>query len=315
MEDIEKVDDLARNWLFDPTVGKIVTVLVGFILIAVLIRLLHRLLVNRYIRDTGLRYHARKVVSFFGYLVAILFAAAVFSAQFSRVTVAFGIAGAGIAFALQEVIMSIAGWVAIVFGDFYKTGDRIQLGGVKGDVIDIGVFRTMVMECGGWVNGDLYNGRMVRLANSYVFKEPVFNYSDDFPFLWDEIVVPVRFGSDPGLAREIIQQVADEVVGEYVKFARQAWKKVVGKYRIEDARVEPMISMVFDENWMTFTLRYVVDYKARRITKDHLFSRIGEAFEQTGGKVVVASSSMDINLTDAPGLDVRFSPTDSGMNG
>ena len=128
-------------------------------------------------------------------------------------------------------------------------------------------------------------------------------------------MVPVRFGRDPGRAWEIIQQVADEVVGEYVKFARQAWKKVVGKYRIEDALVEPTISMVFDENWMTFTLRYVVDYKARRMTKDRLFSRIWEAVEQTGGKVMVASSSMDINLMDAPGLDVRFSPTDSGMNG
>jgi small-conductance mechanosensitive channel len=66
---------------------------------------------------------------------------------------------------------------------FYNTGDRVQLGGIKGDVMDIGVLRTTIMETGQWVDGDLYNGRIVLIANSYVFKEPVFNYSGDFPFM------------------------------------------------------------------------------------------------------------------------------------
>ena len=63
------------------------------------------------------------------------------------------------------------------------------------------MLRTTLMELGQWVNGDLYNGRIVRIANSFVFKEPVFNYSADFPFLWDEITLPVRYGSDWKLAR------------------------------------------------------------------------------------------------------------------
>src|SRR5690606_5854844 len=119
-------------------------------------------------------------------------------------TVALGVAGAGIAFALQEVITSVAGWMATIFGNFYKTGDRVQLGGIKGDVIDIGVLRTTIMETGEWVNGDLYNGRIVLVANSFVFKEPVFNYSGDFSFLWDEIVISVQYGSDIALAKKIM---------------------------------------------------------------------------------------------------------------
>ncbi|MBN1798381.1 MAG: mechanosensitive ion channel family protein [Spirochaetales bacterium] len=77
---------------------------------------------------------------------------------------------------------------AIIFSD--------QLGGIKGDVIDISILRTTLMEIGNWVDGDLYNGRVVRIANSFVFKEPVFNYSGDFPFLWDELTLPIRYGSD-----------------------------------------------------------------------------------------------------------------------
>jgi small-conductance mechanosensitive channel len=104
--------------------------------------------------------------------------------------VAIGVAGAGIAFALQEVIGSVAGWIAISFGGFYRPGDRVQVGGIKGDVIDIGILRTTLMELGEWVNSDLYSGRIVRVANSFVFKQPVFNYSGDFPFLWDELRLP-----------------------------------------------------------------------------------------------------------------------------
>jgi small-conductance mechanosensitive channel len=120
----------------------------------------------------------------------------IFSASLGKMAVVFGVAGAGIAFALQEVIASLAGWVAISFGNIYNTGDRVQLGGIKGDVIDIGMLRTTMMEIGQWVNADLYNGRIVKIANSFVFKEPVFNYSGDFPFFWDEITVPIKYGCD-----------------------------------------------------------------------------------------------------------------------
>ena len=128
----------------------------------------------------------------------------VYSDKLGGLTVAFGVAGAGIAFALQEVIASFAGWLAIMFGSFYKTGDRVQLGGIKGDVMDIGVLRTTIMEVGQWVDGDLYNGRIVLVANSFVFKEPVYNYSGDFPFLWDEIKIPIQYGSNYEKTNEIL---------------------------------------------------------------------------------------------------------------
>jgi hypothetical protein len=207
-----------------------------------------------------------------------------------------GILGAGIAFALQEVVSSIAGWFAISFSNFFKTGDRIQLGGIKGDVIDIGILRTTIMEVGGWVNGDLYNGRVVRIANNFVFKEPVLNYSGDFPFLWDEITLPIRFGSDYDLARQLITEVVKETVSEYTEVAKKSWDELVKKYLIENAKVEPLISITVDENWVTFTIRYVVDYKSRRTTKDRLFARLLEEIEKNKDKISVASSSLDINV-------------------
>jgi small-conductance mechanosensitive channel len=282
-----------NSWLSDPTLERIATSAVSVAAIVLLVRLLQRALASR-IEDTDARYRARKAVGLAGYVAAFLAIAVIFSARLGGMTVALGVAGAGIAFALQEVIGSFAGWLALSFSSFYRAGDRVQLGGIKGDVIDIGVLRTTLMELGQWVDGDLYNGRIVRVANSFVFKEPVFNYSADFPFLWDEIQVPVRHGSDPGLARRVIEQAAQEVVGDYVATASAAWRDMVRKYVIEDASVRPTVYLMVTDSWLAFTLRYVVDYRRRRSTKDALFSRILELIDDTQGRVRFASTTMEV---------------------
>jgi small-conductance mechanosensitive channel len=297
------IDDVLGRWLLDPTVGRLVAVAVGSLLIAAGVRVVHRSF-GRYVSDPAVRYRLRKAVLLAGYLTAILFATSVFSDYLGRFTVAFGVAGAGIAFALQEVIASVAGWLAISFGGFFGPGDRIQLGGIRGDVIDVGILRTTLMECGQWISGDNYNGRIVRVANSFVFKEPVFNYSADFPFLWDEIMVPIKYGSDYHLARELILKVAEEVVGNYAHEAATAWQHVVRKYLIEDASVKPVVLMTANQNWIEFTLRYVVDYKLRRTIKDQLFTRILEEVDRTGDRVGIAAATLNIEKL-AP-LEIRL---------
>lgn len=173
-------------------------------------------------------------------------------------------------------------------------------------MIDIGVLRTTLMECGQWVDGDLNNGRIVRVANSFVFKEPVVNYSADFPFLWDEIKAPVRFGSDRALAREILVRAANELTSDMVREAKTTWAAMVRKYRIEEARVEPLVTLIANDNWIEFTVRYVVDFRRRRALKDYLFSRILDDIDATNGKVALASATFE--LVGAPPVQVRIDP-------
>lgn len=243
-------------------------------------------------------------MTFAGYLVGIILVATIFSDKLGGLTVAFGVAGAGIAFALQEVIASVAGWLAVSLGGFYKIGDRLQLGGIKGDVIDISMLRTTLMELGQWVNGDQYNGRVVRVANSFIFKEPVFNYSGDFPFLWDEIKIPVKYGSDLRLARSILNEIASAELRAYADSAKHAWQGLVKNFMIEDASVDPTVTIVANDNWVEFSLRYVVDYKQRRSTKDVLYSRILESFSTTDGRVSVASAT--VHIVEVPPVNVRI---------
>ena len=289
--------------LASPTVRKLLIAVVGLVVVFVVRRLVSRGL-SRRIADKTTRYRTRKLVSFSSYLLAVIVISTVFASELGGMSVALGVAGAGIAFALQEVIASVAGWMGISFAGFYKVGDRVMLGGIKGDVIDIGVLRTTLFEIGDWVRGDLYNGRVVRLANSFVFKEPVFNYSAEFPFLWDELTVPVRHGSDRALARRILDEVAHEVTGAYAREIEATWQGLTRDFVIEPARVEPMVTMTFDENWMSFTVRYVVEHRQRRTIKDALFERIYARIEASEGRVGIASAAQEITLMRPSRVDV-----------
>jgi small-conductance mechanosensitive channel len=292
-----------QKLLDDPTIIKLIQVTIGIIIVAIIFRILAQVL-PRQVQDIDLRYRIRKAITFVGYTIMALLVVLIFSDSLGKLTVIFGVIGAGVAFALQEVIASFAGWAAISLGQFYNPGDRVLLGGIMGDVIDISILRTTLMECGSWVKADLYNGRIVRIANSFVFKTPVFNYSADFPFVWDEITVPVKYGSDRTLTREILQQVANEVVGEYMSQAQTQWHHMVHKYLIEDARIEPAVTLSANDNWLEFTLRYVVDYKQRRGKKDIIFSRILDEFDKTNGQINIASTT--IHIVETPQFNVKL---------
>jgi len=299
------MEDQIKQILFNPTVGKISTVFIGIAIIWLLMKAIQKNLFSK-LKDNDNRYRAKKIGSFIGYVLTIILITIVYSDKLGGLTVAFGVAGAGIAFALQEVIASFAGWLAIMFGEFYKTGDRVQLGGIKGDVMDIGVLRTTIMETGQWVDGDLYNGRIVLVANSFVFKEPVFNYSGDFPFLWDEIKIPIQYGSNYDKAKAILLEIGEDITGVLTQHSKEKWNELQNKYRLENAQTEPMVSLVANDNWVEFTLRYVVDFKKRRSTKNELFTRILKAIEATNGEIKFASATFQ--LVEVPKIKVEIEP-------
>lgn len=260
--------------------------------------------INRNIEDNASRYRARKVTRLFSYVLIALVAIVSFTGKVQYFSITIGIFSAGLAFALQEVILSTAGWISIFASKIYKPGDRVEINGIKGDVIDIGITKTTLMEIGDWVTSDNYNGRIVQISNSFVFKVGVYNYSTDFPFVWDEITLPIKYGSDLELATKIIQQRAENQLAGYAKFAEEHWKKMVKKYMIENAHVSPTISLKLTDNWVEFKLRYVVDYKKRTITKTTLFTEMQKAIEATNGKVNLASATFE--LVGIPEVDVQF---------
>lgn len=292
-----------QQWLADhPVSTAVIKYLVWVVLVFLLIKWV-RQLVKKNLPDNSLKYKAQKAIEVIGYFLIILITISYFTGNINDFGLAIGLLTAGITITLQELILSIAGSFYIFFVRVYKPGDRIELNGIKGDVIDIDSIYTTMMEIGEWVSSDNYSGRIVKISNAFVFKGPVYNYSLDFPFVWDEFDLPIRYGSDMELAKQIVISVAQEKLSEYVKDSIAGWKDVVNKYYIEDAQVDPTLAITMTDNWIQFNLRYIVDYKKRRMTKHLLNEEIGKRILETGGKVTLASSTFEI--VRIPTLDVN----------
>ncbi|MGP1993160.1 mechanosensitive ion channel family protein [Zobellia laminariae] len=295
--------DALLNFLNDPLAAKVLKLLLWIIFIVFSIGFLRKLLKKR-ISDVTIRYKAQKGVELVGYFLIFLLILISFTVKsIADYTIIIGLFTAGITFTLQELILSITGSFYIFFVRVYKPGDRIEINGIKGDVIDIDSIYTTLMELGEWVSSDNYSGRIVKISNSFVFKGPIKNYSMDFPFLWDELNIMVTYESDIALAKKIILDDATELLSEYTKNSLTKWKEMVAHYYIEDATLEPTVALKITDNWIEINLRYITDYKRRRITKNQLFERIQQSIVASNGKVVLASTTLQ--LLKIPDVNVQ----------
>jgi len=277
----------------NPTVYSIIKYIIWVIFIVFFIQFLRKL-IRKKLPENATRYKAQKTVEMAGYFLIIILSISYFTGNIRDFTLAIGLISAGIAVTLQELILSIAGSIYILIVKLYSPGDRIEMNGIKGDVIDIDSMYTTMMEIGMWVHSDNYTGRIVKITNAYVFKGPIYNYTQDFPFLWDEINLPIRYGSDLELAKDLVMKVATDKLQQYTDTSTQVWKEVVQKYYVEDAQLAPTVAVLLTDNWINLNLRYIVDHKLRRRTKHQLNEAIYEAILNSKGKVNLASATIEL---------------------
>ena len=270
--------------------AKLVFAVLGVLVIHAAFRLLEQKLPAHF-RELDARYRVRKFVVFAGYIVGIVFITVLFADRLGRVSFALGVAGAGLVVSLQDVITSFAGWVAIGWLNLYQVGDRIQIGETRGDVIDISFLRTELVETGNWVSNDLYNGRVARIPNSAALKGAIFNYSQGFRFVWDEIKVPLTADSNHALAKQMLLRIANEAVAGYLAEADNCWREITYNFRIANISLAPTATLIVNGGSLEFTLSYIVDYTNRTAMQDRLFSKIVEEIKNSKGELAWASSS------------------------
>ena len=290
---MDNAPQVFSEWLHSQTFERAIAIAIGVVVILVINHFVRKALTES-IKDNSRKYRTRKAVNMIAYLLVVCVVLFVYSDKLGNIGVALGVAGAGVAFALQEVIVSLAGWLNIMIAGTVSVGQRVKIADVTGDIIDIGILSTTIMETGDWVRGDLYNGRIVTLSNSFIFKEKVHNYSAEYPFLWDEIQVPIRTESDYTQAKATFVKVLEEVCGDYADQSKQKWASMANRFRIEEAQVEPMVTLEINENWILFTLRYIVDFKKRRSTKDEIFSRVLEELNKPEAQFQLATSTLEV---------------------
>jgi small-conductance mechanosensitive channel len=222
-----------------------------------------------------------------------------------------GLLVAGAAVASQKAILSFAGYFVVVFGKVYDIGDRIQLGDVRGDVLDIGLFKTTVMEMGvppsllpnpnNWITSRQYTGRVVTFTNSAVFDQATFNYSRMFGFLWEEMRLPLHFDEDLERAAAIALVAAREATDDAMVDARLQLDRVRQQYPLQPADLEPQTYLRITDNWVELSVRFLVRAWGVRATKDAITRDILVRFRAEG--ISIASATFE--LVKAPELAIR----------
>ncbi len=210
----------------------------------------------------------------------------------------FGLIGAGLAIALREPLLSIAGRVAIFAGRIYDAGDRVQIGTSSGDVIDIGFFYTRIMEIGNWIGGDQYTGRILQFPNAQIFGAGVFNYTRDFKYIWDEVPLNITYESNLQAATEIMLEAGNRYTKEFLEGAQQQLHRMQQYFLVPDLELKPQVYIKVTTNWVGLTMRYVVDPKKRRSAATFLYRAI---FEQILSRedINIGTDTMEITYKKA----------------
>ncbi len=288
------MDTLIQVWA-NTTARKILLSLIFVLLGVGLKRLLLRLIRVDRAENKASLFTVRKFV---GYTVDFLVLAVVFLiwAQpiIADISVTLGILGAGLAFALQELIGALAGWLTIVTTQPFNIGDRIEINGVQGDVVDITPLFTRLLEIRHWLNYDHPTGRLVSVSNAAVFQNPVFNYSQRFNFIWDQIVIPITYDSDWQAAIQILL-AAVRKHPDYTSLlpkARAALRKARQDFAIRELTLEPQVFVKLTDNWVELTLLYPVEATARPWMHSDLSKTILQNLQEAG--ITVASETIDI---------------------
>ncbi len=251
-------------------------------------------IVNRTIKDLRRRHILRKTIVYTA-LVFFLLSAGRMVLHRLNISLVLGITSAGVALALQEAVLCVAGWLFILIKKPFDLGDRIEINGIKGDVIDIRTFQTTLLEVGNWVQGEQSTGRIVHIPNSYVFKHHCYNYTRGFEFIWNELSVIVTFDSDWNKAKEILLELGNRWAQDRESIVAEKVRRMADNYMIHFNKFTPIVYTSIVDSGVKLTLRYMIETKQRRSTSSKIFEEFLNRIE-TEPKINLAYTTYTVHL-------------------
>lgn len=241
-------------------------------------RVLNALIINR-TDDSQTRYLATKLTNYFlGFLVLVIIGS--IWLRGTGLLAYVGILSAGLAIALQDLVVNFAAWLFILFRRPFSLGNRIEIGQHMGDVIDIRMFMFSLMEVGVWTGGDQSTGRVIHIPNGWIFKQSITNYNEAFNYIWNELALTITFESNWEKAKEILTYIVNEQSEETMHNFHQELKNASRKYMIFFRHIYPSVWTHVTEYGVTFYLRYICEPTKRRETDSHLWEMVLSAFSE-----------------------------------
>lgn len=188
----------------------------------------------------------------------------------------FGLLGAGLTFALRDLIAGFFGWFVLMGPNGIRVGDWVEIKGVGGEVAEIGLFRTIILETGNWSDSGHPTGRRVAFVNSFATQGHYFNFSTAGQWMWDELNVLIPTGQDPYPILQGVQHLVDEETKANAEVAEKEWRKATSRYRVRAFSTTPGIQVVPTALGIEIRARYITRAFQRHETRRDLYKAVVE---------------------------------------
>jgi small-conductance mechanosensitive channel len=293
---------------FNPITGQKLLLTVALILIVVVVRAVGQRLIGRVTasgdRANRMNFWARQGLSLLVALISLIGLVSIWFDNPANLTTAVGLVTAGLAFALQKVVTSVAAYFILLRGTNFTVGDRITMGGVRGDVVALGFFQTTIMEMGQppavqgadpavWVQSRQFTGRVVTVANSKIFDEPIYNYTRDFPFIWEEMRLPIAYRDDRAKVEAILLEAATAHAVKPSELDPGMLHHVEARFGVTAADFEPKVYWRITDNWVELTVRFITPDRGVRNIKDAMAREVLARLDAAG--IAIASATFEIS--------------------
>ena len=285
--------------------------IVGILLLRALIVGVAHMITGRH-RNERVMFWTRQGASITAALLGVVALLSIWFDDPQRLTTGLGLFSAGLAFALQRVVTALAGYVIIMRGNTFTVGDRITMGGVRGDVIALTFTQTKIMEMGQppavqgadpamWVRSRQFTGRIVTVTNDKVFNEPVYNYTREFPFIWEEMSIPIPYRADRARAEAILLECVAQKAEAFDRESEPVRHALERRYFTSVDDLTPRVFCRLTDNWLELTVRFIVREHGIRDVKDAIARAVLQKFEEAS--IEIASATYEI--VGVPPLRVR----------
>ncbi|MGB0036957.1 MAG: mechanosensitive ion channel domain-containing protein [Candidatus Acidiferrales bacterium] len=194
----------------------------------------------------------------------------------SQLGTVLALAGAGLTVAMKDFIVGFIGWFVLMGKGGIRPGDWVEINGVGGEVLEVGLLHTVLLETGNWADAAHPTGRKVTFVNSFAIEGHFFNFSTAGQWLWDELQVLVPIGADAYSIAEEIQKIAAEETAANARLAEQEWERVAPAYASRSFSAVPSMSVRPTVGGVNIYARYITRANERQEVRTRLYRAVVE---------------------------------------
>ncbi|MGO9086295.1 MAG: mechanosensitive ion channel domain-containing protein [Candidatus Sulfotelmatobacter sp.] len=283
LQDEQELSDIYTNWIVlvetreRTALHNMIEALLWILLVLVAVYVAHRLIEHLF---TGMSAEnkrvdtLRAVVKFAAQAVGALVILFIIFGMPTQTTTVLGLAGAGLTVAMKDFIVAFFGWFVLMGRNGIRVGDWVEINGVGGEVVEVGLLKTVLLETGNWTDSSHPTGRRVSFVNSFAIEGHFFNFTTSGQWMWDELTVQIPAGQDPYPIIDGIQKLVDEETRANAGKAEAEWQQATSKYRVQALSAKPGINVAPTGGGIEVRVRYITRAYERHETRKRLYAAV-----------------------------------------